>query len=290
MDIKQLRYFTVIAEEGQITSAARRLHIAQPPLSQSLKALEQELGVQLFERVPSGIRITEAGSLLLQRSYEITGMIDNIVEEMSAFKGGLEGILNIGSVSSSGSVLIDDNFLAFREHYPKVKFNLYEGNSFQIIEYLEKGIIEIGIVRTPFENDNFNKIFCAFTPMVVAGHKDHFPFNPAEKVTMAQLAQYPIIINRRYYRLFQGIGAKENLSFQYYCLNNDARTSLYWANAGLGVGVVPEETLQLHIYPDMVSSEIDAPELYTQLCAIWAKNKPITKIASNFLSYFDNRQ
>lgn len=286
MDMKQLRYFTAIAEEGQITSAARRLHIAQPPLSQALKALEAELGVQLFERIPSGIRITEAGALLLQRSYQISNMFDTIAEEMASFQGGREGILKIGTVSSSGSILIDENFLAFREHYPKVKFNLYEGNSFQIIEYLEKGIIEIGIVRTPFDNDKFEKICCTPTPMVVTGHKSIFPFSSTTKVSLQQLAKEPILINRRYYRLFQSIGAKENLTFQYYCLNNDARTTLYWANAGLGMGVVPKETLLIQAYPDLRFSEIDSPELYTQLCAIWLKNKPITQIASNFLAYF----
>lgn len=88
MDMKQLRYFTAIAEEGQITSAARRLHIAQPPLSQALKALEAELGVQLFERIPSGIRITEAGALLLQRSLQISNMFDTIAEDMASFRGG----------------------------------------------------------------------------------------------------------------------------------------------------------------------------------------------------------
>ncbi len=290
MDIKQLHYFIAIAEEGQITSAARRLHIAQPPLSQALKALENELGVQLFERIPSGIRITEAGSLLLQRSYEITNMLDTVAEEMASFQGGREGILKIGTVSSSGSVLIDENFLAFREHYPKVKFNLYEGNSFQIIEYLEKGIIEIGIVRTPFDNDKFEKICCSSTPMVIAGHKSIFPFSPTEKVTLQQLAAQPILINRRYHRLFQSIGAKENLTFQYYCLNNDARTTLYWANASLGIGIVPKETALIQSYPDLCFSEIDCPELFTQLCAIWPKNKPISKIASNFLVYFGDRQ
>ena len=71
MDLKQLRYFTTIAEMGQITSAAKKLYIAQPALSHSIKLLEDELGVQLFERLPSGIRITGAGSLLLQKSYEI---------------------------------------------------------------------------------------------------------------------------------------------------------------------------------------------------------------------------
>lgn len=143
----------------------RRLHIAQPPLSQALKALEAELGVQLFERIPSGIRITEAGALLLQRSYQISNMFDTIAEDMASFRGGREGILKIGTVSSSGSILINENFMAFREHYPKVKFNLYEGNSYQIIEYLEKGIIEIGIVlHCPLTTINLKKFAVRLHP------------------------------------------------------------------------------------------------------------------------------
>ena len=114
--------------------------------------------------------------------------------------------------------------------------------------------------------------------MVIAGHKSIFPFSPTEKVTLQQLAAQPILINRRYYRLFQSIGAKENLTFQYYCLNNDARTTLYWANASLGIGIVPKETALIQSYPDLCFSEIDCPELFTQLCAIWPKNKPISKI------------
>lgn len=289
MDVKQLRYFIAIAEEGQITSAARRLHIAQPPLSQSLKSLEEELGTQLFERVPSGIRITDAGSVLLQRSYEIINLIDNIAEDLAAYTVGVEGSLNIGAVSSSGSVLIDENFLAFCEHYPKVRFNLFEGNSFQIIDYLEKGIIEIGIIRTPFDNNKFHQIFCPPTPMIAVWHKDYFSFHTSNTINISQLVNYPILINRRYQQLLQSLCEKEHLRFQYYCLNNDARTTLYWANAGLGIGIVPEETLSLHSYPDLVFSVIDAPTLYTQLCAIWQKNKPLSKIASNFLVYFDNR-
>ena len=61
MDIRQLTYFMVIAEEGQITAAARRLHMAQPPLSQQMKALEEELGVQLLQREPRSVTLTDAG-------------------------------------------------------------------------------------------------------------------------------------------------------------------------------------------------------------------------------------
>ena len=113
-------------------------------------------------------------------------------------------------------------------------------------------------MRTPFDNDKFEKICCTPAPMVVTGHKSIFPFSPATKVSLQQLAKEPILINRRYYRLFQSIGAKENLTFQYYCLNNDARTTLYWANAGLGMGVVPKETLLIQAYPDLRFSEIDS--------------------------------
>lgn len=288
MDFRQLKYFATIAEEGQITSAARRLHIAQPPLSQQLKALENELGVQLFERIPSGIKITEAGSLLLQRSYEIMALMENIQDELSTFRDGLEGILKIGTVSSSGSTLIDENFLSFKKAFPKIKFNLYEGNSFQIIEYLQKGVIEIGIVRTPFENEDFQRICWDATPMVAAGHKDFFPFQSHTKINLKDLEGHPILINRRYHQLLQSICQREAIVLDYFCLNNDARTTLQWANACLGIGIVPEETLRLQNYVDLEYAEIDHPQLYTQLCAIWDHNKPLSKIAQNFLLYFNH--
>ncbi|MGG3989038.1 LysR family transcriptional regulator [Bacillus smithii] len=79
MDIRQLRYFLTIAEEGQITRAAKRLHMAQPPLSQQLKLLEQELGVQLVERMGRMVRLTEAGRILQLRAEQIIGLVDSTV-------------------------------------------------------------------------------------------------------------------------------------------------------------------------------------------------------------------
>lgn len=79
MDIRQLRYFLTIAEEGQITRAAKRLHMDQPPLSQQLKLLEQELGVQLVERMGRMVRLTEAGRILQLRAEQIIGLVDSTV-------------------------------------------------------------------------------------------------------------------------------------------------------------------------------------------------------------------
>lgn len=290
MEIKQLKYFAAIAEEGQITSAAHRLHIAQPPLSQSLKALEEELEVKLCERTCSGTNLTEAGKFVLQRSYEIIHLFDSLKDDISFFRGAVEGTLKIGIVSSSASTLIDDNFMAFHEHYPNIKFELQEGNSFQILEYLTKGIIEIGIVRSPFDDSKFNKISTKPSPMVVVGNKQSFPFLSEEKISIDRLKGQQIIINRRYHRLLENICMKKDYHLRYYCLNNDARTTLYWAHAGLGLGIIPKEDSLVQVYPDLVYAELDEPELFTSLCAIWNKNRPISKIADNFICYFNDHE
>ena len=86
MDIKQLRYFLTIAEEGQITAAARRLHIAQPPLSQQLKLLEIELGVKLVERGPRHIHLTDAGKILRTRAEQILELSNSTINEIDDFK------------------------------------------------------------------------------------------------------------------------------------------------------------------------------------------------------------
>ena len=106
MDIRQLTYFMVIAEEGQITAAARRLHMAQPPLSQQMKALEEELGVQLLQREPRSVTLTDAGEILYRRARQIVTLTDSTRREIADFKNGLRGTLSIGTVSSSGSVIL----------------------------------------------------------------------------------------------------------------------------------------------------------------------------------------
>jgi len=91
MDIKQLKYFQVIAEEGQITRAAKRLHMAQPPLSQQLKLLEKELGVKLVERERRGIVLTGAGHLLHKRAEHILELMGTTAKELKELDEGYAG-------------------------------------------------------------------------------------------------------------------------------------------------------------------------------------------------------
>lgn len=102
MDLKQLRYFMAIVEERQITAAARRLHMAQPPLSNQMKLLEEELGLTLFSRGPHHIELTDAGRLFAARAKELLEMAAATKRELRDFKQGLSGTLALGTVSSSG--------------------------------------------------------------------------------------------------------------------------------------------------------------------------------------------
>ena len=106
MDLKQLRYFMAIVEERQITAAARRLHMAQPPLSNQMKMLEDEIGLQLFRRGPHHIELTEAGELLAARAAQLLDMAAMTKRELQDLKQGLCGTLAIGTVSSSGNLLM----------------------------------------------------------------------------------------------------------------------------------------------------------------------------------------
>ena len=130
MDIRQLKYFLTIAEEEQITAAAKRLHMAQPPLSQQMKLLEDELDIQLFKRGPRRIHLTDAGKLLQKRARQILELSDSTIREITDCKRGVRGTLKIGTVSSSGSILLRQGMQNFYHHFPDAHFEIHEGNTF----------------------------------------------------------------------------------------------------------------------------------------------------------------
>ena len=166
MDIKQLTYFITIAEEGTITHAANKLHMAQPPLSTQLKLLEDELGIKLIERGARKVKLTDAGKILYKRAKHILEITNSTTKEIEEFRKGIQGTLRLGTISSSGTALLSKRIINFNKKYPNIKFEIHEGNTYELIEKMNSGIIEVGIVRTPFNSQNFECIFLETEPMV----------------------------------------------------------------------------------------------------------------------------
>src|SRR3954471_9124093 len=158
MDIRHLKYFIAIVEEGKISQAAKRLNIAQPPLSQQLKQLESELGVTLFERHTRKLIITEEGLLLYKRAKEILELLTGTVEEVRELSDGTKGTLSIGTIASLGAQLLPEKIRDFQIHYPDVQFQVWEGDPIRIMELVANRIIELGIVRLPIDNSIFDMI------------------------------------------------------------------------------------------------------------------------------------
>jgi len=149
MELRHLRYFIAVAEEGHITRAAERLGMQQPPLSQQIQALERELGVQLFRRKPRGVELTDAGQALLADARAILAHIDHAFATTRRTARGEEGRIAIGFTSSAPfHPFLPRVIRAFREAHPRVALSLDEGGTIELIEAIREERIDAAFVRT----------------------------------------------------------------------------------------------------------------------------------------------
>ena len=164
--IKDMRAFFAIVEEGNISHAAQRLGIAQPALSRQMKHLEENLHVKLFERGSRRIRLTEAGSLLYNRVENILGMVDGTVREIKEIGNGSKGVIRIGTITTSGAMILPDLIAEFRKIYPEVTFEIWEAEGARIIELLDNRLIEIAITRTQVDSSTYELLVLPNEPLV----------------------------------------------------------------------------------------------------------------------------
>lgn len=284
MDIKQLRYFQIIAEEGQITRAAQRLHMAQPPLSHQLKLLEEELGVKLLEREKRGVILTGAGRLLRNRGEQIIELLDATVKELKELNEGYSGTLSIGAVASSGTTFLPCRILKFHEQYPNISFQLWEGDTYRILELLNTGIIEIGIVRTVFDSELYHFVNLPKEPMVIAMGKKWNCGEQAKEVGMRELAGKPLLLHRSNERMITECCQKNDFEPQILCKGDDVRSLLVWADAGLGLAIVPKSAVGLVPSDNLVYKEIIEPSLEIRKAIIWLKKHYLSATSRNFLA------
>lgn len=158
MELRSLRYYITVAEELNITAAAEKLSMSQPPLSAQMKNLEYELNTVLFIRGKRHLQLTESGQLLYRRAKEIVNLADKAKEEILALNSGLSGTISIGLVEGKAADLAAKWFAAFLAEYPQVRFRSVSGGSDELIEKMRGGVISLAVITAPFDNVLLNSI------------------------------------------------------------------------------------------------------------------------------------
>jgi DNA-binding transcriptional LysR family regulator len=193
MNLRRLRYFVVVAEELNFSRAAERLRMSQPPLSAQIKQLEGELGVKLFDRVRLGVRLTEAGRLLLDKARHIFLEIDRAVDEVRQVSEGRIGRLAIGFLPSAAHSVLPSVLREFRERFPDVELFLQEMGPDEAVQRLHDKRIDASFLYLPVNEVTLDVKVVHRDPLIVALPETH-PLATETQVAMHQLAEEPFIL------------------------------------------------------------------------------------------------
>ncbi len=158
MEIRVLRYFLAIAKEETISGAANLLHLTQPTLSRQIKELEEQLGQKLLVRGSHRVTLTKEGMILLKRAEEIIAMVDKTEAEFNSMENKISGDIYIGGGETYAIKPIAEIMKTIRDAYPHIYFHLYSGNSYDVAERLNKGLLDFGIFIQPADITKYNFI------------------------------------------------------------------------------------------------------------------------------------
>src|SRR5271170_6933950 len=147
IELRHLRYFVAVAEELHFSRAARRLHLAQPPLSQQIRKLEELLGYPLFDRTSRSVSLTAAGQIFLERAQRTLRNVQRDIDETRSIGRGEVGSLHVGFVGSAMLTALPAVFRQYRAAYPGVQFHLHESFTAKVIEGLQNGTLDAGLLR-----------------------------------------------------------------------------------------------------------------------------------------------
>lgn len=285
MDIRQLRYFIVIAEEKQISAAAKKLYMSQPPLSQQLKNMEASLGEQLFERSGKFLELTEAGKTLYKYALQITQMMEEARNEVADVGGGIDGRLAVGiNTFSLGN--LNEVFHQYRSKYPKIKYKIQQNESSLLCYLLKQREIEMAIVRLPLEIDEFTLQHLHSEPFYVITSKEKKLFTG--DATLKEVSRYPLVLPSIeglgvYYSIHEAF-SKAKIQPEIIAEFSDLKLMMELVSTDFGISIVPESLLYLYKeYPVHIHKIADSEQLSGDIGLIWLKDHRLSKAAQNFI-------
>lgn len=193
MDLRQLGYFVAVAEECHLGRAAERLHLSQPPLTRQIKALEDELGAQLFERTARGMVLTQAGEILLRDARNIFGLVQQATDRVQRAGQGLAGQVEVGVYGSAIFGVVPNVLARFAQANPEVAVSLLHGPAAVQLSALHQGRVLAVFERLLPPDSDLEIELVAKERLWVAMRADH-PLAGRDSIPVPLLQGYPLVL------------------------------------------------------------------------------------------------
>ncbi len=251
MELRHLRYFVAVAEELHFGRAAERIHIAQPPLSQQIRQLEEELGVKLFHRTKRRVQLTHAGEIFMEEALQILAHSEKAIRLARRADRGEIGRLVVGFVGSMTYRFLPSALRSFRDQFPDVELVLRELTSDQQIKALRDRTIDVGFLRQPIKDDALNVETIFREPLILALALDHVLANRAH-ISLDMLANEPFVMVSRkesptFYDQITGLCNAAGFSPKVVQEAIQLPTILSLVSVGIGVTLVPASFQNLQV-------------------------------------------
>ena len=284
MELRTLRYFVTVAEELNITRAAGLLNISQPPLSQQLKNLEEELDTVLFIRGKRRLELTESGKMLYQRAKDILSLSEKTEAEIRSLKAGMTGTVSIGLVEGMAPDIAAEWFSGFLKEHPQVRFRILDGNSDDLIEKMRGGLIGLAVITAPYDQQLLNSFQVGQERMAALMRRDH-PLAERESLNVEDLLPEPLIVPSRkahvdtIRRWFRGTGENPGII----CEMDNYLDAAALAGRGVGISIFPQTAYVMN--DSLIQKEILAPNTAVDYLFVWRKGHQLSLLEETFIDY-----
>jgi LysR family hydrogen peroxide-inducible transcriptional activator len=278
MTITQLKYVLAVAEHKNFTLAAEKCFVTQPTLSMQIQKIEEELGIQIFDRTKKPIQLTEIGQKIVNQSKNIVNEADRIQDIVDQQKGFIGGEFRLGIIPTIMPTLLPMFLSNFIKKYPKVKLIIEELNTDEIILKLNNGHLDAAIAATPLEEDKIKEIVLYFEPFVAYIPEGHTTFQKQE-ITVDDLNLDEILLLQDGHCFRDGILnlckneiANEKNHFQ--IESGSFETLIKLADEGLGTTLLPYlHTLDLNEKDKLKLRHFKEPKPAREVSLIFPKNE-----------------
>ncbi|WP_040208820.1 LysR family transcriptional regulator [Neobacillus jeddahensis] len=286
MEIRQLNLFMEVAKNKSITKAAENLHLSQPALSKSIKALEEELGMTLIIRTNKTSDVTDAGKVVLEFAQKINVLVDEMKTTLNDMTNLTRGQINIGLPPFIGSLFFPRVIAKFHHAFPNIELNITEYGGARVVKSVEEGEFELGVAVLPIDDQLFNIYPIVEEKMKLLVFKDH-PLSMRASVDLEELKNEEFIfyheefaLNQIMWNHFSKAGFVPKILFK--SSQWDLMTEMVAAN--LGITILPQSICNRVSNHDLKVIDLEQ-EILWRLAVLTKKDRYISNAGRTFIDF-----